>query len=73
MPKHPISLAVHVVVHPDYNEHDIDYDFTLVKLARPVELGLHLSSGRCLGTFFEQEYSELWSNQGYEEAYGNPK
>ena len=28
---------MHVVVRPDYNEHDIDYDFTLVKLARPVE------------------------------------
>eukprot|EP00091_Calanus_sinicus_P017379 TRINITY_DN3756_c0_g1_i1.p1 TRINITY_DN3756_c0_g1~~TRINITY_DN3756_c0_g1_i1.p1 ORF type:complete len:185 (-),score=38.65 TRINITY_DN3756_c0_g1_i1:380-934(-) len=32
-----------VVVHPDYNQHDIDYDFTLIKLAKPVELTDHVA------------------------------
>jgi len=32
-----------VIVHPDYNNHDIDYDFTLVKLAHPVELNDHVA------------------------------
>ena len=32
-----------IFVHPDYNNHDIDYDFTLIKLAEPVELNDHVA------------------------------
>ena len=32
-----------IFVHPDYNNHDIDYDFTLIKLAKPVELNDHVA------------------------------
>jgi len=32
-----------VIVHPQYDEEAIDYDFTLVKLARPVELNDHVA------------------------------
>ena len=38
----PIDVAT-VIVHPKYNAEDIDFDFTLIKLAHPVELNDHVA------------------------------
>jgi hypothetical protein len=32
-----------IIVHPGYDESTIDYDFTLIKLAIPVELNDHVA------------------------------
>lgn len=32
-----------IVVHPDYDQHTIDNDFTIVKLSTPVELNDHVA------------------------------
>jgi len=92
-----------IIVNPDYNNIEIDYDFTLIKLAKPVELNDHVApacfpsekddltttfppgkvcmttgwgsidpEGDVWGPTLKQEYAELWSNDGCEEAYGNP-